>query len=282
MEAINNTILIIGGPNVGKTHFGGQLYGRLNARTECYKITSPPEDLTIFQEVLDNLNDGKSSGHTHVTAHKTLELEIEDALGVKSVFSFPDYGGEQIRAIVNDRRINKVWKEQIDKSNAWMLFIRPDEVKTIEDVANRGLPDQEVLKARNEKSEPMALSDNAFYTELLQIFLYVKKIAIRKKIADPKLTIALSCWDLLSGEDQKKSPEEVLKDKLPGLFSFITATWKEGAYHVIGLSSIEKTLSDKESDQEFVNKGPESFGYMITTQGEKETDLTQTIATFID
>src|SRR3546814_3448210 len=78
MDTTNNTILIIGGPNVGKTHFGGQLYGRLNARTERYKITSPPDDLTIFQEVLDNLNEGKSSGHTHVTAHQTLELEIED------------------------------------------------------------------------------------------------------------------------------------------------------------------------------------------------------------
>ena len=43
-----NKILIIGGPNAGKTHFGGQLYGRLNMRTEHYRITSLPEDLTIF------------------------------------------------------------------------------------------------------------------------------------------------------------------------------------------------------------------------------------------
>ena len=88
---------------------------------------------------MDNLNDGKSSGHTNVNAHKTLELEIEDNNGSKSVFSFPDYGGEQIRAIVNDRRVNKVWKEQIEKCNSWMLFIRPDEVIQIEDVVNRGL-----------------------------------------------------------------------------------------------------------------------------------------------
>lgn len=278
----NNTILILGGPNAGKTHFGGQLYGRLNARTERFKITSPPDNLTIFQEVLDNLNEGKSSGHTHVNAHETLELEIEDNSGMKSVFSFPDYGGEQIRAIVNDRRIDKNWKEQIDKSNAWLLFIRLDEVKLIEDVVNRGLPAQEVLKKRAEKNGSMALSDTAFYTEFLQILLYAKKIGIKQKVANPKLTIVLSCWDLLSVEDQERIPEDLLQDKLPGLFSFISGTWKKDAYKILGLSSIERTLSDKVSDKEFVKKGPENFGYLITPTGEKETDLTLTISTFID
>src|SRR3546814_12158454 len=129
MDTTNNTILIIGGPNVGKTHFGGQLYGRLNARTERYKITSPPDDLTIFQEVLDNLNEGKSSGHTHVTAHQTLELEIEDNEGVTSVFSFHDYGGAQVKTTASDRRLNMKWQEQIDKCSGGLLFIRIDEIK---------------------------------------------------------------------------------------------------------------------------------------------------------
>lgn len=277
-----NKILIIGGPNAGKTHFGGQLYGRLNARTEHFKITSPPEDLTIFQEVLDNLNEGKSSGHTNVTAHKTLELEIEDNTGSKSVFSFPDYGGEQIKAIVNDRRVNKIWKEQIDWCNSWMLFIRLDEVAQIEDVVNRGLPDQEVLKNRNEKSESMTLSDSAFYIELLQILLHVKKVGIKQKISVPKLTVILSCWDLLSIEDQKILPKDVLQDKLPELFSFITGVWKENAHNIMGLSSIEKSLSNKDSDQEYIKKGPENFGYIITPAGKKKNDLTLTISTSIE
>ena len=281
MDTTNNTILIIGGPNAGKTHFGGQLYGRLSARTERYKITSPPDDLTIFQEVLDNLNEGKSSGHTHVTSHQTLALEIEDNEGVKSIFSFPDYGGEQVKAIVNDRRVNKIWKEQIDKSSSWMLFIRIDEVKAIEDVVNRGLPDQDILKNRTEKSEPMSLSDTAFYIELLQILLYVKKIAVKQRITNPKLTVALSCWDLLSDENQKKLPKDILQNLLPGLLSFIKETWTKEAYKIIGLSSIEKSLSNKDSDLEFVKKGPENLGYMITEAGKKETDLTFTISTFI-
>lgn len=282
MEIINNKILIIGGPNAGKTHFGGQLYGRLNTRTENFKIISPPEDITIFQEVLDNLNEGKSSGHTHVSEHKTLELEIENNAGAKLIFSFPDYGGEQIRTIVNDRCINGLWKKQIDTSNSWMLFIRVDEIKTIEDVVNRGLPDPEILKNRTEKDESMNLSDTAFYTELLQIFLHVKQIGIRQTIKIPKLTIILSCWDLLTGADLKKMPITILEEKLPGLLNFITATWDEQSIKVLGLSSIGKNLSNANSDDDFIKKGPENFGYIITETGKKETDLTLTISTFID
>ena len=279
---MNNKILIIGGPNAGKTHFGGQLYGRLIARTEKYKIKSPPEDLTIFQEVLDNLNDGKSSGHTPVSEHRNLELKIEDNEGVESVFSFPDYGGEQIRMIVNDRRIDRTWKEQIEESNSWLLFIRVDEIRAVEDVVNRGLPDPEVLKNRTEKNENMVLSDTAFYTELLQIFLYVKNTGVRQKINDPKLTIVLSCWDLLIGADLKKTPITIFQEKLPGLFSYIAATWQEHSIKVMGLSSIGKNLSHSNSDQDFVKKVPENFGYIITEIGKKETDLTLSISTFID
>ena len=258
------------------------MYGRLIARTETYKITSSPEDLTIFKEVLDNLNDGKSSGHTPVSEHRNLELKIEDNEGVESVLSFPDYGGEQIRIIVNDRRIDRTWQEQIEKSNSWLLFIRVDEIRAVEDVVNRGLPDPEVLKNRTEKNENMVLSDNAFYTELLQMFLYVKNTGIRQKINKPKLTIVLSCWDLLTGVDLKKTPSTLVQEKLPGLFSFIAATWEEQSMKVMGLSSIGKNLSHSNSDHDYVNKGPENFGFIITDKGKKESDLTLIISTFID
>lgn len=275
-------ILIIGGPNAGKTHFGGQLYGRLNARTEHYRITSPPEDLTIFKEVLDNLNDGKSSGHTHVTQHQSLNLTIEDESGIESIFSFPDYGGEQVKTIVADRRINDTWQKQIDNSNAWMFFIRLDEVLPIEDVVNRGLPRKDDLKKRSEDNEPIPLSVMAFFTELLQIFLYSKKLSTKTKIAAPKLTVVVSCWDLLSVEEQQMTPRDVLLKRLPGLYNFINGTWQTESYQVIGLSSIEKSLSDTAPDMEFVKKGPENFGYIITHDGKKERDLTLAISTLIE
>lgn len=277
-----NTIIIIGGPNAGKTHFGGQLYGRLQTKKSRYKITSPPEDLTIFKEVLDNLNEGKSAGHTHANEHKTLELKLENSNGIGSTFSFPDYGGEQIKAIVNDRRLNLVWKEQVDKGNFWMLFIRPDEILPVEDIVNRNLPDHEVLKKRNSEPGPIALSEAAFYIELLQILLFAKKTSLKNRIETPKLTIVLSCWDLLTPDEIKLMPSDILRRKLPALSEFVESNWDKGSLQVMGLSSTGRTLSDKVSDMDFVKKGPENFGYIITTDGQNEQDLTLAISSFIE
>ncbi|WP_343604806.1 hypothetical protein [Fluviicola sp.] len=277
-----NTILIIGGPNSGKTHFGGQLYGRLNTRSNHFKMISQPEDITIFKEVWDKLNEGKSAGHTHVDMHKTLELQIEDENGIKSTFTFPDYGGEQIKSIVNDRRLNQIWKEQIEKSNSWLLFIRLHEIVLIEDIVNRGIPNQEILQLRNSDKNPMKLSDIAFYIELLQILIFAKQVSKKSLVNTPKLSVVISCWDLLTKKEQKELPREILAKKLPGLYDFIQTTWEKNAFQVIGLSSTEKSLSNETPDMDFIKKGPENFGYIINNIGEKKNDLTLTIASFVE
>ena len=189
-------ILIIGGPDVGKTHFGGQLYGRLQSRLGSYKITSPPENLMVFKEVLENLNEGRSAGHTNVSANEVLELDLADSEGVATSLRFPDYGGEQVNTIVTDRRVNKAWADQMSISTTWMLFIRPDRLPVMEDIVNRGLPEQKVLEQRSTEETPMKLSVSAFYIELLQILLYAQKTL--SGFADqPRLVVTLSCWDLI-------------------------------------------------------------------------------------
>ncbi len=281
MSENKNNILIIGGPNAGKTHFGGQLYGRLQTRESFYKIVSPPENLNIFKEVLECLNDGKAADHTNVNSNEILELQIVDEKGKEITFNFPDYGGEQVKAIVNDRRITRIWKEQIEKSDSWMLFIRLDEILPLEDIVNRGIPEIDVLSKRNKEVMALKLSDAAYFTELLQMLLYAKKAAPLNRIDNPKLTIVLSCWDLLEVEVGDRLPWQFLHEKLPLFWSYLTKTWKADYLNIIGLSATEKSLDIKQADTDFVKKGPEKFGYIITPEGKKESDLTLSIASFI-
>lgn len=276
-----NDILILGGPNVGKTHYGGQLYGRLMNKKGLYKILSPPESLNIFKEVINTLAEGKSAGRTHVSSNEQLSLEVEDLDKNRTIFSFPDYGGEQIDKIVNERKIDTAWKDKIHNSTAWMLFIRLDVIKTIEDVVNRGIPDQEVLKLRHEGKNPLTKSASAFLIELLQILLYVKKISTLEKTFNPKLTVVLSCWDNIDGVQEGTIPSELLKERLPLVKQYIDSVWEKEALSIIGLSSTERTLSAKSTDEEYIEKGPENFGYIINTDGKRENDLTQSIASII-
>jgi hypothetical protein len=55
---------------------------------------------------------------------------------------------------------------------------------------------------------------------------------------------------------------------------FITANWKENRLLVYGLSSLGKSLNPEISDDEYLDKGPENFGYVVTSDGLHEKDLT--------
>lgn len=276
-----NNILIIGGPNVGKTHYGGQLYGRLVNKQGLYKITSPPENLIVFREVLDSLSEGKSAGRTHVSSNEQLKLEIEDSKNNKILFSFPDYGGEQIDEIVNERKVNPRWKENIDNSTGWMFFIRLDELKPIEDLVNRGIPEQSVLESRKKSEIDLTISPTAFYIELLQMLLYVKGVSSYKNDCDIKLTVVLSCWDNIDGISKESKPSEILEERLPLVKQFIDSIWAEDNVTFIGLSSTGKTLSNDNVDDEYIDKGPENFGYIVNPNGVKEPDLTLSISGII-
>lgn len=281
MDNSIDNILIIGGPNAGKTHFGGQLYGRLNSRQFEYKIAlnNRPADLTIFEEVLNKLSEGKRAGHTEASANRNVELKTDDKNGNKVVFAFPDYAGEQVQMIVDNRRINTIWKEYIDISNSWALFVRLDEAKIIEDIINRGIPSPEEIQKRNAETPPVKISDAAHFVELLQTLLYIKGVPSLNKIRKPNLTIVLSCWDVLNLEDGIV-PSDLLKERLPLLYDFAKNSWKENSLSILGLSSTERTLSD-EPDEEYIDRTPIDFGYFINAKGEKEKDLTLSIGTFI-
>ena len=280
-KVTENSVLIIGGPNAGKTHFGGQLYGRLISRKFNYKIApnNLPADLTIFEDVINKLAEGKRAGHTEASANRNIELKIDDENGNKVVFAFPDYAGEQINFIVDSRRINTIWKQYIETSSSWMLFVRLDEMQQVEDIINRGIPSAAEIQKRNLTPPPIKVSDAAHFVELLQMLLYIKGIPSLNKINKPNLTIVLSCWDLLKQAD-KILPVDVLQERLPLLYHFIKNTWAEKSLSVIGLSSTEKTLTD-EADEEYIDKTPINFGYIINPNGEKEDDLTLSIRTFI-
>ncbi len=276
-----NNVLIIGGPNAGKTHFGGQLYGRLISRKFNYKIApnNLPADLTIFEDVINKLAEGKRAGHTEASANRNIELKINDENDNKVVFAFPDYAGEQINSIVENRRINKIWEKYIDTSGSWMLFVRLDEVQQLEDIINRGIPSAEEIQKRNLTPPPIKVSNAAYFVELLQMLLYIKGVPSLNKIKKPNLTVVLSCWDLLNLPDNTL-PVNVLKERLPLFYHFVKNAWAEKSLSVIGLSSTEKTLTD-EADEEYIDKTPINFGYIINPTGEKQKDLTLSIRIFI-
>ena len=271
----NKNILIIGMSKVGKTHFGGQLYGRLKSGSNEFRLRETPNDLSLFQEILDCLNEGREGKHTETKLHETIVLPVISQNNAAVDLIYPDYGGEQLRGIIEQRQLNPVWQQQIRDSTNWFLFIRLDMMEDIVDVTTKFY--QQVGVEKDTKSlspniTDLPIASSAYYIELLQIFLHVKGISLTAN-NKPRLTILLSCWDRPKYKAGSK-PSEVLLAKLPLFYSFIKANWHEGNLSIVGLSSLSKDLDARKIDTEFALEGPEKFGYMVDENGDQEPDIT--------
>jgi hypothetical protein len=271
----NKSILIIGMSKTGKTHFGGQLYGRLKTGENEYTLRETPNDLSIFQDVLDRLNQGLEGKHTDSKLHETIVLPVVSKSAKKIDLIYPDYGGEQLRGIIEQRKVDAFWQHQITKSTNWFLFIRPDLIENIVDVTTKfyqQIEEEKAVKTNVVCIKDIPVDSSAFYVELLQIFLYIKGISLQNP-NKPRLTVLLSCWDK-SQYANGELPSNVLFEKMPLLYRFIHSNWNDNNQSIVGLSSLSRDLNSNNADKEFALQGPETFGYFIKENGEKEDDIT--------
>lgn len=271
-QATKKNILVIGGPSVGKTHFAGQFYGRVQQKKNAYRMFSPPDNLRLFEQVLDSLANGTLAGHTSREVHESISLDLENSLTKKRfTVNFPDYAGEQINSIFESRAINLKWQQAIQQSNVWYLFIRPEKLHVTEDIIKKQ-PSKAVLADRKKEKIPFEISAQAFFVELLQMFLF----ACRQNI--PQLVVLLSCYDEVAQNNKgkgKKKPSELLREKLPLLAEFVENKWASENLAIIGLSSLGEPLDSKEPNENFQINGPEEMGYFVKPSGIIDHDLTK-------
>lgn len=280
MESPSRSILLIGGPNTGKTHFGGQLLGRLQLEQAKLRMRSEPESIVPFEEVLRRLAQGLAADHTSVNTYEEIILPLAHPEGDRVDIVWPDYGGEQIRLMMNQRRVNDVWKERIRESDGWLLFIRPSILHAQDDIFTRPL--HELTASGEVDSAPYEWTSQAFYIELLQLLLYVRGLGTLTRAAEPHLGVVLSCWDELDEKDQALPPPVLLRQEMPLVSAFLASTWQAPSLAVVGLSSLGRPLSKENEDEGYIEQGPETFGYVVQPDSEYTSDLTVPIQWLLD
>lgn len=273
-----NSVLVIGGPRTGKTHYGGQLLGRVRRGQGQLIIRGMAASIAPLEEVFRSLAQGRAAGHTPMGTYDEVILPLrvsQDArelAGAELDLVWPDYDGEQVRNLVLGRRLSPDWQNHIQEARGWMLFIRPHTVHSPDDMLSRPQGEVAPPPAKASDREP---SDAAFFVELLQILLFAKGSNAFRRLNGPRLVLLLSCWDEIAGdEDNQPLPSEVLRARLPLVSEFIASNWEEGAASIWGLSSLSKSLSQTEPDDDYMDLGPEHFGYVVSPDGTRSPDLT--------
>src|SRR5438876_335995 len=125
------SILLVGSTKTGKTHYGAQLLKRLNDGDGTLVMDGVAENITLFEEALACLSNGRSAGHTPsgVYHESVWPVRFKGGTGSgRAQVVWPDYAGEQVEHITEHRQVTRQWKERIRQANGWLLFIRLEHV----------------------------------------------------------------------------------------------------------------------------------------------------------
>lgn len=275
-------LVVLGGPNSGKTHFAGQFYGRLQRRPGLLQIRreqGTPADITALEDVLHCLENGHAAEHTSAGTSVKILLPLHDEQGNSIDLYWPDYGGEQLQTVFDQRSVPEEWCSKLTKADGWVLLIRlkgeityPVELK---ELINRS------GKEKNPVERKASWDANAYWVELLQLLLHVSGLGAVERLKQPRLTVLLSCYDELDASDI--APHQLLAQYLPLVSSFINNNWMPEAVSIWGLSALGRPLDSDSSDDAFIDDGPEEQGWVVSPEGgERDSDLSKPLAWLLE
>lgn len=273
MTPHKRSVLLLGESNVGKTHYGAQILKRLIVGRSSLKMLGQATNLGPFERAMESLADGCATGHTPSESYEESVWPVVDRHGNLAQLVWPDYGGEQIKNLIADHRIAAAWRDRVLNATDWILLVRLHTLKGDADIFSRPLSSLGKSNADQVERKP---SDQARLIELLQILLYICPESRDNLIATPRLTILLSCWDEV---ETKSAPKDVLRASLPMFCDFVESVWSDPT--VMGLSALERPLSEDQVDHDYANRGPECFGYIVRPDGEDDPDITWPISRLI-
>ena len=266
MTAPDKTILLLGESSVGKSHYGAQLLKRLMQEDGGIRMHGAAKNLEPFHSVVTSLDAGLAADHTATSVYNESRWPILNNYGDRAYLIWPDYGGEQVKNMIDDRQIPLIWLKRITQSSAWLLMIRLQTIRADGDVFSRPLTS---LKENSKDTRVERLSDQARLIELLQILLYARSTSNKCKNRLPRLVVLLSCWDEIESPGR---PINILQECLPMFSDFVTSNWKN--YSVLGLSALGRALDKDKPDKDYITQGSENFGYVVLEDGTHTPDLT--------
>jgi Double-GTPase 1 len=262
-------LALFGESDMGKSHYGAQLLSRIITEQCALKINIPASDLSPFEAVRAKLNAGLLAAHTPTAVYHDSIWNVYTEEGASFNLTWPDYGGEQIQAMIESRRMKQAWLERVQEAQSWILMIRPRLAKQDEDIFSKPLA--QIRPSSSELPIKPRRSVQARLVELLQMLLHARSLEHRG--AMPALVVLLSCWDELNLREGVR-PEEVMTRSLPLLGSFIKNRWGDERSAIFGLSALGIELDAAKPNDDYADRGPENFGWVITPEGVESGDLT--------
>lgn len=269
-------VLVLGGPDSGKSTYLLQLYGRVFDGDGQMQLRGAVNSLVAIKDGLARLATGRPAAHTANGTETSLTLPLVDShTGRHWDITVPDYAGEDLRRVGDALRLPDRWRDLAATSDHWVVMVRLSLHPDMPDLVSRPVGELASTSAqRPAGADVQNLPIDMFLVELLQLLQHGRtQLEVTN---DLRVTVALSCWDEL-GYPDGTVPSQVIRNQLALLDSYCTTTFGP-RYRVIGLSAQGRALTESNPDVDFIDEGPSAMGWLVWEDGARDPDLTKLIA----
>lgn len=276
---MRRSVVLLGGPDSGKTNYVGRLWTALDAGTGKLRAAEQPEDITFVLEVADHLFSGNFATRSeHTEDRRDFEVVVaEQGRDETTAIVVPDISGELWRQAVIDCEIEAGWMVELRAATGALLFIR---FGSDQDVRPLDWVTSQKLLAKLEPENSGTLPTQVMLCELLR-FLEVS-LSNRADGARPRLSVVVSAWDLVDPEKFAKGPVAYLEREYPLVAGRIRDVERLDI-QVFGLSVVGGDLGvDQAYREAFLEKGLDGHGWVAIQDRagawRKDGDLTLPVA----
>ena len=297
-------VFMIGMPSSGKTTYLASLcrlllYGEQKTEWRL-DIKDVPEGFDEIRKFIKNLNSYKIVGRTQEIYDIGLNLYNQNQEWMQ--FVVPDSSGEIFRDLVYDRRIASNIMNQIVESDMLLFFINvntmilEDRIKLGEKSAIKQLNEEQGDKViqsaedkveeyagdkeneqieskeqvKNKEEEQKKYNNQSALVELLQDIIYLVPHSLN-------IRFVISAWDLVEKEfkQDKVTPEEYIKRKLPLLYQYLVFNSKLVDYDIWGVSAQGGDFDDEDDLKKLQSNNGEDYVCVVDSKADISKDLTK-------
>jgi hypothetical protein len=281
-----HSIMLIGGPDSGKTNFLARLWEALRAREGVLQAPAVPTEIKYVEDALAHL----LQGHFAPRSDKTLEEGESFAVpvvasanpgGDRFQIVVPDVVGELWKRAVETCELPERWMNDLASASGALLFVRigSDQNKEPLDwVTAAKLLRMEGAQAKPDDGEKREIPTQVSLCELLRFMEH--GLGTANGGTRPRVAVLITAWDRLDAERASAGPTAYLAVEYPLLAGRLKDISKFDV-RVFGVSVVGGDFVDEVFKQRFFAQNLRSSGYVVEEikgRVERKQDLTLPVA----
>lgn len=219
---IEHSIVLLGGPDSGKTNYMSRLWLALNSKKLTLVAPRNPVDIQYVEGGAEHILSGVFAPRSDTNSlpdDLTLDIPVRlasDPDGKEVLISVPDVSGELWKEAIQRGDVSREWMEALEQASGALLFVRVlseanvtplDWVNAAEYLswAGDGAPE-------DENGEETLIPTQVALCEMLR---FLDETLLRVNGRPPKVAIIVTAWDLVDEHRRLKGPISYVQEEFP-------------------------------------------------------------------